>query len=231
MAMVIAATPDHLTSWAVALFPVAIGSALLVLTGILWNRATGRVYPFRTRPAAPHGTSDQTPERRQLPSETVLAATLEKLRLGANVGVQDLARLIATAEASTAAAALGQVTAADMMSRDLIAVRPDTPLSELAAEFRTHRFKSLPIRREDGSYGGIVPVMALIERSGTDLQARDLTEAHVDTAPPAATVADLIALMADGRQQTVPIVQDHRLLGLVTRSDLIALMIHALSHR
>lgn len=230
MAMVLMASPDHPMAWGFAFSPVLVGSALLALCGIVWNRSTGRVYPFRLKPAAPHGTADKTPDRRQTPPDAVLAATLQRLRLGANIGVEDLARLIAGAEAGSAAATLGQITAADMMSRDLITVRPDADLPELATQFRTHRFKSLPIQRADGSYGGLVPIGAMVGQSDPALRADGLTDPHIQTARADAPVSDLIDLLADGRQQTVPILRDNTLLGLVTRSDLIALMIHAQSH-
>ena len=151
MATVLAFHPTAPTPLLFALHPVLTGSALLVAAGILWNRATGRAYPFRQAAApAPHGTADKPPERRLAPSPEVLAATLSRLRLGANVGVEDLARLIETAEAESAGAALGQITAEQMMSRDLVTAQPTTPLPDLVASFRSHRFKSLPLRDANG---------------------------------------------------------------------------------
>ena len=55
------------------------------------------------------------------------------------------------------------------------------------------------------------------------ITAADLA-APVTTLPPTATAAELMDLLADGRQQAVPILDGDRLAGLVTRSDLIALL-------
>lgn len=231
MAVVLSAHPDHLTGWSFALIPVAIGSVLLMLTGLLWNRATGRPYPIAQRPAPAHGTTDPAPDRRQGPSDTVLAATLDRLRLGANLGVEDLARLIAGAETGTAAAALDQVTAADMMSRDLITAPPDATLQALAAEFRRHGFKSLPVCGAEGRYLGLVPIAALVGLTDPSATAIDLIDPTIRSAEAGARVGELIDLLADGRQQSVPILREGALAGMVTRSDLIALLVHALSHR
>ena len=45
--VVLTADPAALPGPVFALYPVAEGAALLVLCGVLWNRLTGRVYPFR----------------------------------------------------------------------------------------------------------------------------------------------------------------------------------------
>ncbi len=226
MATVLAYHADAPTSLAFALHPVLTGSVLLVVAGMVWNRATGRVYPFRQSAPAPHGTSDTLPERRLSPSPDILAATLDRLRLGANVGVEDLARLIDAAEAESAGAALGQITAKDIMSHDLVTCAPDTTLHELAASFRLHRFKSLPIRDDAGHYAGCVIIDALVGLSDPHLTAHDLRDPSIHPAAPETPLAELIALLSDGHQQTVPIVAGHRLVGLITRSDLIALLIH-----
>lgn len=231
MATVLAFHADAATPLTFALHPVLTGSVALVIAGIIWNSITGRVYPFRQSAPAPHGTADPPPERRHAPTPQVLAATLNRLRLGANLGVEDLARLIEAAEAETAAAALGQITAAQIMSRDLITVAPDTPLPELAAAFRTHRFKSLPIRDAEGHYAGCVIIEAAVGLTDPQLTAQELCDPALQTANPATPIAQLIPLLSDGHQQSVPIVEGRILIGLVTRSDLIAPLIHHLSLR
>ena len=46
----------------------------------------------------------------------------------------------------------------------------------------------------------------------------------VVTIAPDATVAEVLDHLAEGHPQAVPITEDGRLIGLVTRSDLIALL-------
>jgi CBS domain-containing membrane protein len=229
MATVLAYHPDSPTPLLFALHPVLTGSVLLVACGLAWNRATGRVYPLRQPPPPAHGTADKTPERRITPSPETLAAALQRLRLGANIGVEDLSRLIAEAEAETAAHRLGQTTAEQLMSRDVVTATPTTPLAELVQSFRAHRFKSLPVCAPDGTYTGCVIIDRLVGLSDPTLTAQDLADPAIRTATTTTPVADLIALLSDGNQQTVPILLGRQLAGLVTRSDLIALLIHHLS--
>lgn len=222
LATVLAAGGQHPPTWAFVATPVAAGSALLVAAGILWNRATGRVYPFRQPAPSPHGTRDPLPDRRLGLTPPELAHLLDRLRMTQNIGVEDLARVITAAETEAAAHHRGDLTAADIMSRDLVTVPPDTPLHTLAQEFRTHRFKTLPVT-ENGHYAGLLDQSALLGLTDPAATAADLS-APVETATPETTAATLMDLLSDGRQQAVPILDGDRLAGLVTRSDLIALL-------
>ncbi len=209
------------------LSPVLLGSAALVLAGVVWNRATGRVYPFRQPPPSPHGTADAPPLRRHLPPPGALADLLARLRLDATIGVEDLTRLITEAEVEAATRPLAGLTAAHLMSRDLVTVAPDTPLPQLADLFRTHRFKTLPVT-ENGHYLGLVAEAALIGLADTGPEeptqtARDLMH-PAQGLPATAPAALLVQRLSQAKDQSVPVVQDGRLIGLVTRSDLIALL-------
>jgi CBS domain-containing membrane protein len=219
LATVLAATPDHLPGWGFALFPVALGTLALVALGVIWNHATGRVYPFR-QPAAPV----PLPQSNTSLPATLLASTLSRLRLDANLGVADLARLIEAAESEALARRLGPITAASVMTRDPVSVPPEMTLPALAALFRQHGFKSLPLRRADGSFGGLVHQQALIGIADSTLTAFDLAEPMAATVAPETALADLLRLTIEAKQQVLPVLQGHRLVGLITRSDMIALL-------
>ncbi len=225
VALLIALTADPAAPPAplVALSPVGDGALLLVLTGLLWNRLTGRAYPFRQPPATgAHGTADPAPDRRLGLRPEDLETILSRLRLSPNLGPEDLGRALEAAEAEATARHLGGVFAADIMSRDVVALAPETPAAEVARLFLHHGFNTLPVRRADGSLAGLVDDRALI---GADPGATAGTLAHPVTAlPPDAGLPSLLPLLSDGRQQSVPVVQDGRLAGIVTRSDLIALL-------
>ncbi len=213
------AVPDI---WPFVLTPVFLGSAALVAAGALWAGATGRSYPFRQPAASPHGTADAAPARRHLPPPGALADLLARLRLDANIGVEDLSRLISAAEAEAVTLPLAGLTAAHLMSRDLVTVSPDAPLAELAAKFRAHQFKTLPVV-DQGHYLGLVAEAALIGRADSNLLARDLLQ-EIPPATPDTPAAFLVQRLADGQDQAVPVVHEGHLAGLVTRSDLIALL-------
>jgi CBS domain-containing membrane protein len=212
--------------WGFALSPVFLGSSLLVLSGVLWGRVTGRTYPFRQTPPSVHATADATPDRRHLPPPGALAELLSRLRLDANIGVEDLTRLITAAEAEAATRPLAGLTARHLMSRDVITVAPETPLAELANLFHHHRFKTLPVVR-GADYAGLVAQEALVGPTDPNLTAADLAHA-TQVANPETPAAELVRRLADGQEQSVVIVDNGKLVGLVSRSDLIALLARSL---
>lgn len=229
---VLMAQAGHPPGWDWLFAPVALGSGALVVSGLIWSRLSGRTYPLRA-PAAPvtaHGTADTAPQRRLTPPAEALATSLTQLRLAANIGVEDLARVLEHAEALAPDMVAGALPARAVMSRDVVAVAPETALPDLADLFRRHGFKSLPVLDHQGHFLGLVRLVALAGRSEASLAARDLMEG-VQALPPDANLTRLIETLADGRQESVPILEGGRLEGIVTRSDLIAALLHDLGLR
>lgn len=203
--------------------PIFLGSLCLIAFGVLWARMTGRVYPFRQPPeVSAHGTADPSPDRRHLPSPDAMAELLTRLRLDANIGVEDVTRLFTAAEVDAASRPLGTLAAQDLMSRDLVTVAKDTPLPVLAESFQRHGFQSLPVVGDAG-FIGLVSNEVWIGTPNPSQTAGDLAQPCI-TVPPEASAGELAHILASNRQQAIPVLDDGRLVGIVTRSDLIALL-------
>ena len=216
--------------------PLAVGTLLLIGIGVLFARATGRRYPFRhVGDANAVGTGDPDPVERTGLSEDELAGILVRYRQSLNLGVEDLARLIAAAEVEAAGNRIGAGTVASIMSRDLVTVAPDTPLDEIAGLFVRHGFTSLPVVDRNGLFRGVIFQLHLIARQAAAPQrrrplapapdralARDIMDATPVTAAPATPVAALLVPLAISGTDAVPILDAGRLVGIVTQTDLIA---------
>ena len=132
------------------LVSVFLGTVVLVVFAMLWHRLNGRVYPFRQpHGVGPHATADKVAEQRLGLEPEELARILADYRQSANLGVEDLARLIAAAEQVAASHVLGAMTCDAIMSRDLVTVGPDTRAAQVADLFRKHGFTSIPVRHAD----------------------------------------------------------------------------------
>lgn len=223
------ATPGAPPGFDFAVAPVLIDTLILVALAVLFNRLTGRTYPFRQPPAAsPHGTADAAPDRRLGLSANDLGQILQKMNLAANIGAEDLARLIGAAEAEATARQLGGLTAGDVMSQDVVTVPSNAHPDALARLFRDRRFKTLPVVAEDGTYLGLLSQSDLLARTDDRDEAEQIMSTSFATASRDTPLAPLLALLADGRQQAVPVLDGPRLVGLVTRSDMIGALAHAL---
>lgn len=247
VAMTAAMSPDaiaHLGFW-FALTPIAVGTVFLVLLATAYARLTGRHYPFRQfDDPSGHGTKNRNPTERLGLSEEELTGILERYRQSFNLGVKDLARLIGAAELQAVAQSSGPLTAKDIMSRDLVTVLPETPLSEIADLFRQHRFTSLPVVGAEQAFLGVIFQIHLIAQARDDalrldrgfgaafrqlldrdkdrpMTAADIMSVDGPRATPDTPTAALLPLMAEGDTDAVPVLEDKKILGIVTRTDLI----------
>lgn len=248
VAMTAAMNPEavqHLGFW-FALAPVALGSAALVALAIPYARLTGRHYPFRQfDDPNSHGTADPEPAERLGLTEAELSDLLDRYRQSFNLGVEDLVRLIAAAELQAAGHRTGALTAGEIMSRNLVTVPPEAPLLTVADLFRQHRFTSLPVVTGGGRYLGVIFQIHLITRvraaafqthfgfagafrallragPNPPVTAEGIMDTNLPCAQADTPIAALLPMMADGNVDAVPVLADARIVGIVTRSDLIA---------
>jgi len=250
VAMTAAMNPEMVDALGIwfALTPIALGTAALVALAAVYARATGRRYPFRQfEDAGRHHTEDRTPSERLNLSQQELTGILDRFSQTFNLGVEDLARMIGAAELQAAARRSAPLTAGDIMSRDLITIRAETGLGDVANLFRHHRFTSLPVVDADRRFLGVIFQMHLIARAREDalrlnrgylpalkrlldrrrekpVKAGDIMEVAVPRATVDTPVGVLLAMMADGDVDAVPVLEYGRISGIVTRTDMIAAM-------
>lgn len=241
VAMTAAMNPEAIADlgFRFVLAPVAVGTVLLVVIAAIYAKCTGRHYPFRQfeDPRA-QDTPGPAPLERLSLSEAELTEILDRYHLSFNLGVEDLARLVGAAERQNAThqtdlRQTGPLTAADVMSRDLVTVGPHMPLGDIKALFAAHRFTSLPVVDRDTRFLGIIFQIHLLAQGGRGVtltrlpgrkvpaQAHEIMETAGPRAAPATPVAALLALMSEGGVDAVPVLEQGRLLGIVTRTDLI----------
>lgn len=248
VAMTVALSPeaiDNLGFW-FALSPVGVGTVTLVGLATVFARFTGRHYPFRQfDDRSAHGTEDREPVKRIGLSEEELTEILERYSQTFNLGVEDLSRLIGAAELQAASHAVGPLDAEGIMSRDLVTVRPDATLSTVATLFRKHNFTSLPVVDREQKFLGIIFQMHLINRASEDAlrlhrrfgsalrrlvepgwegpaRAGDIMNVAVPRATTKTPLRALLPLLAEGHVDAVPVLEYGRVVGIVTRTDLIA---------
>ncbi|QXT38607.1 HPP family protein [Gymnodinialimonas ceratoperidinii] len=220
-----------------ALVPLAVTTVILVVSATLYNRATGRVYPFRL--PAETGPTEESP--RLGLSSAQLKTLLERFNQSTNLGVADLGRLLAAAEAEAAQHRFDGMTCGDVMTSDLVTIRPEAPLPKAARLFETHRIKSLPVVSAGGAFEGIVLQVDLLE--GISTQDRPLRRRRtgqrlvadvmqpVRSVPHDLPVGVLLERLAGASSEVVPVVKNTRLVGILTRSDIIRLLLRGREER
>jgi CBS domain-containing protein len=134
----------------------------------------------------------------------------------------------------------------ELMSRDVVSVEPGTPLRRVAELLVEHEISGMPVRDEDGTVVGVVTEADILRKErgielgrggplawmvdGSDLDrmrkvaARTAGEAMTSppvTTSPWRTVAEAARLMLDHRVNRLPVLDGGRLVGIVTRADLV----------
>lgn len=225
--------------------PVAAGSLVLVLLAVFWAWLTGRRYPMRQFGApGPVLTADPPAVERLRLTEAELRDLLTDYRQSLNVGVEDLARMIGAAELRAAGHHVTPTTAAEIMSRDLVTVRPEASLEEVAGIFRNHGFTSLPVVSESGALSGVIFQLNLIAglsemRSGrfslrptsSRKSASDIMSTVTSTVNEDAPVGLLVSQLSEKGTDAVLVVSGEKLSGVVTQTDLISALARELLDR
>jgi CBS domain-containing protein len=139
--------------------------------------------------------------------------------------------------------------AADLMVEDVVTVAPTTSISELARLLVAHRISAVPVLDEAGTLVGIVSEGDLLRRGETGTERHrswwleflvsnaalagefvksrgrtvaDVMTREVVTAEEATPLAELAGLMERHHVKRLPILRGARLVGIVSRADLVA---------
>ncbi|WP_435988676.1 HPP family protein [Sulfitobacter sp. SH24] len=220
-----------------ALVPLALATVVLVLCATVYNRLTGRKYPFRL----PKEEPDDAPPRLGLSTDQ-LSELLERYNQTTNLGVADLGRLLAAAEAEAAQHRFDGTTCADIMTSDLITVGPKTSLKEAARLLRKHRIKSLPVVDAGDSLRGVIlqaDLLEVIAAQGRPLarnkQARqpvgDVMHSANRAVPHDLPVGVLLNRLAEQGSDVIPVVRGTQLVGILTRTDIMRLLLQGADER
>lgn len=147
------------------------------------------------------------------------------------------------------------LTARDVMTRDVITVKKETTIRELAELFDRHRISSAPVVDESGEMIGIVTETDLIEQDKslhiptvislfdwviylesdkkferelkkmTGQTVADIYTHSVKTVAPATPISDVADIMSSGKINAIPVLEGKKVVGIVARMDLIRTMI------
>lgn len=145
--------------------------------------------------------------------------------------------------------------AKEVMNREVVSVRRETTVRELAALFSERNISSAPVLDDGGALIGIVSESDLVaqdknlhiptvvsifdwviylesdKRFEKELQkwtgqtVGDIYTDRVFTVGPETPLSDVADLMSRERVHLVPVVDDHKVLGVIARMDLIRSMI------
>ena len=214
------------------MLPAFSGALVLLVSALLYNNLTGMRYPKAPASASErHGTGDPLPEQRSGVSPDDLRQALDEFDGFVDVTPEDLEQLLRSTERHALRRRMGDINAAQIMSRDLRIASPSTTVDQALALLKQHRLRNLPVL-ENNRLVGIVSVIDLIGQSRrrplwTLGRQRQTLLREVMTSPVVSVehdlhLAELIALMSGQGLHCVPVLENQVLVGMITQTDVIA---------
>ncbi|MDP8924285.1 MAG: CBS domain-containing protein [Chloroflexota bacterium] len=136
-----------------------------------------------------------------------------------NVTFEDYSARLHPAPRRPAPPAVARQTAADIMTREVVAVSADMLVEDAAKLLAYHNISGMPVEGFDGSIVGVVSEADVIGHIGTTVS--DVMTEDVISVGPGASVEEIAALMAERRIKRVPVMEDGRVVGIVSRADIV----------
>jgi CBS domain-containing membrane protein len=232
------------------LAPVGLNVLLILAAALLINNLLpGHRYPARpvSRIDRQHRHDDLTPLSRVGLDRGDLRGALRDLDIYLDVSEDDLVQVYDRAGTHAFRRKMGNITCADIMSRDLATVEYGTELEEVWARLRFHRVKAIPVVDSFQRVIGIVTLVDFLKRANLktyetfedkmikfirrtpgvsaekpevvgQIMASPVVTAHTDM-----HIVELVPLLSDKGLHHIPVVDANgRLAGMVTQTDLIA---------
>jgi CBS domain-containing membrane protein len=209
-----------------AVFPIAVNSVTLLVIAAAVNNLTGRAYPHVAAPAPDPGAAG----RRLSLQPSEIAAAIRRMDQGLDVLPQDIVALVRDVEDHAVDRRLGRLRVESVMTREVKTVRPTETMYRVRMIMSNDRVKAVPVVDDDRHVVGITTIYDLFRLDLVNLDpVRKYMTSPVRTIRGSAPVAELVALMSGEGLRHIPVVdQDGRLQGIVSRTELIAVLHRAL---
>lgn len=240
----------HELGYRFVLEPVGLNLLVLLLLGfVINNLLPGRRYPAGVMPVRDviHQHDDPASLDRLGVSQADLHNALKQMNTFLDVSEADLNTVYKMAGMQAYRRKMGEITCADIMSRDIVTADYGTELEEAWAQLRLHKIKAIPVVDRAKRVIGIISLVDFLKRANlktyetfedklvkfikrTPGMASEKPEvvgqimaAPVYTAKDTMHIVELVPLLSERGLHHIPIVnEERRLVGMVTQSDLIA---------
>ncbi|WP_321856481.1 HPP family protein [Burkholderia cenocepacia] len=231
----------HSLGFGFVLQPIALQSAVLLSAALVYHALTGHRYPHGgVRPEAKPQAGGAAPARGGF-TRGDLDAVLKRRGEWLDVDPDHLEALLRETEMQAYTRTFGQLTCADLMTRNAIEVAPSTSVTAALTLLDRHRVKALPVVDGEGCLTGIVTRADLTRplRRPTPLWQRlsarlpqpfggqsasvaSVMTRDVASVPETMPITALVPLFTHSGHHHIPVVDaSRRLVGIITQTDLV----------
>ena len=210
----------HAAGFMFAIVPVALNCILLVSLGWIFHKFSRHSYPHvpAAAPTNIHRTQDIPPQLRAGFHAEDVDGALHDLGEIFDIDREDLDRLLRRVEHRAFVRSHGDLSCADIMSRDVISIEAASSPAAAHSLLLDHGVRTLPVT---DSIGHLVGTVGLRELARPADHVADVMSPASSSTPDAPAFA-LLTSLTDGTTHAVVILDpDNRIVGLVTQTDLL----------
>lgn len=109
--------------------------------------------------------------------------------------------------------------AKDLMTRDIISVRPTMPIKELAMTLIKNQISGAPVTARNGKIIGIVSEADLVAKKGKDVKS--IMSKKVISIAEDTPVEQIAQLMTRHKIKRLPVINGEKVVGIVSRADIV----------
>lgn len=212
------------------LFPVLLNSILLLIIAIVFNRLVGKSYPQTTQINT--RTSDPSPTQKATIRPSDIQQALEKQTQLLDISEYDLQHLILQAQQIAEQRNLEYLTCMDLMNRDVLTLNGNDTIAVALEQFKKLNLMSLPVIDHQQRLIGTLALYDVMDVITQVKQIQDIWEIQVYRvmhhqvviAKPEQFIQDLIPYFVERSFNYIPVVEQQKLIGILSRADIIAVL-------
>lgn len=250
LAVTISLNDALVQQWGYSLLgPVALYSLLLLAAALVYNNLTGQRYPRQPLPTLRnrHLTSDLPSWQRTQLQEQDLQQALHEFGRYVDVRIEDLVELLQLTEQQAFSRMSSNLTAASIMSRDVVTAGPQMSIEFAWAMLAKHKLEALPVVDAERKLVGIVTLVDFLNQKSFARMPRrrwNLTRGsrrrpleRIMTSPVVSArehtcLMELVLLLSRHSLHHLPVVDDHQqVIGIISQTDLINALYRLLLQR
>ena len=210
------------------LYPVLLNSILLLLIAVFFNRLIGRHYPITAH--VNERSKDPTPTQKvSIQPKDIKHALAHHTEL-LDISQYDLEKIILEAQEHANERLNHSFVCQDIMSRDVIKLHEDDDIHQALEKFKEVNLMSLPVVNAEEKLVGTLALYEVVEwfkgaadpRNSWQHYVRQIMSRRVITVEPSQPIQDLVPYFVEKSFNYIPVVENQRLVGIVSRADMIA---------
>ncbi|MGE8542296.1 MAG: HPP family protein [Acinetobacter sp.] len=210
------------------LYPVMLNSILLMFAAIVYNRGMGKTYPqkaqLNSRSAEPTPTQKVTIQPADI--QHALAQQTQLL----DISQYDLQKIILDAQVLANARAVNTFSCRDIMTQHVISLRAEDDIQSALEKFKQVNLMSLPVVTDLERLVGTLALSDVVEwfkraadpKASWEEHVYQIMDHQVVTVQPDHPIQDLVPYFVERSFNYIPVVEQQRLIGMISRADMIA---------